>query len=767
MPALNEPEREMTQISTVPTTLRSSHDDRSLRSQGSGGRHSPHHHPYDDTRRKITRRSTADDRDSGSRRSHSDRDPGGHESSSRRRAAPTVPDKQDHQRTMRSDSSDRHRERESDRERTTRNSESTETSKERPRAESVSSSSSGGSLSSFEHLARPGIQYEEFKADQDKLGRSHPPSRSSTKDDSHSQQSDGHSNTTPRPARSQQPPSRDSDPRSSPDIGKPGITQPFPTKPTPQPHQVPNDGPPSTYGKVTAAAPPQTNMNTAVQDRTIPGDLHTRMPINEAEMTNVSTLPLNTQLPEGLEGLGIDPAEQIEALQQIEQAHLSEHLAFQQQQQQILQQVAENREQAGGYGVSFAGALRNLLPSPAVLGAPRDKDWQRAIAEINNLRSELKYVKNEFRQCRHAYHEAHAERIRLKESVGGLQHELSNVYKELEETKNLSEIRGRELVGAQVFLTKADSLSVSDVCDKLMVLNEEIFQAAASLGEVLSKTKRNISEADMKKHYERSCAFVGEPLVKVLLDQAKRDDPEVNMLIVQATLSVFLVGFCVSKLVPWHLTDRNIDGFLGNLYSEIRASEEQAVTGRWRALTRSKIRVPSDNWKAEIADSLKSVLWIAEWGSPNPKDQEVSFLQKLPPIFKAIQDVRVALGEKFTSADLEVNVVRATAKFESAWMEDAYGDGRQAGGKNAKDEMVVGTTGIGLKKIIIDRERGLPAKGQEMFENVVPPKVVLESTLRESLDPPPPTSRKVKKKKVEQDVPLPSAGGGGGNREGK
>ena len=470
-------------------------------------------------------------------------------------------------------------------------------------------------------------------------------------------------------------------------------------------------------------------------------------PINEAKATtlNHSTdLRLENELPKSQGGL--DTA-QIRVPAQNNKARVAQDPV------RRLWQDVENQEQPGGYEASGAADDPVSLPSPTVVGAPQIQNLQQAIAEIKNLRSELKYVKDEYRECKQELSDAY-------KSVGGLQHELSNVHRELDETKNLSEIRGRELLAAQVFLTKADSLSVSDVCDKLMVLNEEIFQAAASLGEVLSKTKRNISEADMKKHYERSCAFVGEPLVKVLLDQAKRDDPEVNMLIVQATLSVFLVGFCVSKLVPWHLTDRNIDGFLGNLYSEIRASgkvvpsfllslglmcfftEEQAVTGRWRALTRSKIRVPSDNWKAEIADSLKSVLWIAEWGSPNPKDQEVSFLQKLPPIFKAIQDVRVALGEKFTSADLEVNVVRATAKFESAWMEDAYGDGRQAGGKNAKDEMVVGTTGIGLKKIVIDRERGVPAKGQEMFENVVPPKVVLESTLRKSLDPPPPSARK-------------------------
>ncbi|KAF8901863.1 hypothetical protein CPB84DRAFT_1746871 [Gymnopilus junonius] len=744
MPATNEPEREMTELSTVPQTIRGSHDARSSRSQGGSGHQSTHHRPHDDSQRQILRKPVTGDRDHGSKRSNDDREAEGNESNSRRRPAPSVPDKQSHQHTKRSDSTDRRRDRERERERSSRDPERTEQPRERPRAESVSSTSSA-SLSSFEYLARPGLQYQEDQDAQEKGGRtSHPSSRSSTKDDSRPPQGPEQSNTTSRQSRSQQPSSKPGDPRSSPDIAKHSSAQPSPTKGTSQPPQVPNDSRPSatmSYAKVTATAPPQTSTTTTSRDR-IPG------PTTEGEdAANFSSLPLNTQLPEGLEGLGIDPAEQIQALQQIEQAHVAEHVAAQQQLQQ-----GEARDQSnilGGYSV-IAGAFRNLS---GALAPPRDREWQRAMNEIHHLRSELKYVKDEYRGCRHAYHEAHAERLRLRESVGGLQHELSNVYKELEETKNLSEIRGRELVGAQVFLTKADSLSVSDVCEKIMVLNEEIFQAAASLGETLTKTKRNMTEADMKKHYERSCGFVGEPMVNLLLDQARRQDPDVNMLIVQAALSVFLVGFCVTKLLPWHLNDKAIDGFLGNLYTEIRASEEQAVTGRWRALTRSKMRITSGTWRAEIVDSLKSVLVIAEWGSPSPKDQEVSFLQKLPPIFKAIEDVRIALGEKFTSADLEVNVVRTTAKFDGKWMEDAYGDGREAGGKKAKEEMVVGTTGIGLKKVVIDRERGFPLKGQEMFENVVSPKVVLESTLRESLDPPPPTRGKGRRKKVEEEVP--------------
>jgi hypothetical protein len=386
-------------------------------------------------------------------------------------------------------------------------------------------------------------------------------------------------------------------------------------------------------------------------------------------------------------------------------------------------------------------------PSP-----PRDRrdDLYRALGVIENLKMDRKREREEFRGLLYAYREAEQDRSRLKDNVRSLQHELDNVRRELGEAKTLSEIRGRELVGAQVFLTKADSLSISEVIDKVNILNEEIFQAAASLGETLMHVKRELPEEEIQRHFEQACRLIGEPMVKFLLDQAQRSDPEVNMLIVQASLSIFLVGFCISKLDSWHPSEKDIDGFLGTLYNEIKASEEQAVCGRWRALTRSKMRPSSDNWKAELIEELRNILIISCWGSPHSKDQEVSFVQKLLPIFKAVEDLRIALGEKFTSADLEVNVARAKFQFDHHWMEDAYGDGRQTGGKRVSKEVVVGTVGIGLKKVM--KERG--PRGEEMFGNVLPTKVVLESTLREALDPPPPT-RKSKK-------PRADPGGNGG-----
>jgi hypothetical protein len=72
-------------------------------------------------------------------------------------------------------------------------------------------------------------------------------------------------------------------------------------------------------------------------------------------------------------------------------------------------------------------------------------------------------------------------------------------------------------------------------------------------------------------------------------------------------------------------------------------------------------------------------------GISEVQDNLNAFELKLPAIFKAVEDLRLALGEKVTSIDLEVNVVRPGALFDHRWMEDGYGDARQGNMKKSAE----------------------------------------------------------------------------------
>ena len=129
----------------------------------------------------------------------------------------------------------------------------------------------------------------------------------------------------------------------------------------------------------------------------------------------------------------------------------------------------------------------------------------------------------------------------------------------------------------------------------------------------------------------------------------------------------------------------------------------------------------------EIYKKLQSVLIMSSWGARSLKDED-SYIDRLPSIFKAINELRTAIGEKFTSADLDVFLFECDKIYDPTFMEDAYGDGKQSSGKRAP-EPIVGTTGIGLGKILGERS----AKGFLQVQSLIPAKILLTSTMNEAL----------------------------------
>ncbi|KAF8161573.1 hypothetical protein B0H34DRAFT_747493 [Crassisporium funariophilum] len=425
---------------------------------------------------------------------------------------------------------------------------------------------------------------------------------------------------------------------------------------------------------------------------------------------------------------------------------------FDNDEQEGTEENAKELPAASGYLGGLVRAFNYTTgPPPPVKDKAQlyKEELQRTQNELRTLagnleayKCELRRSKWELRQATNQISELIHEKQRYKDHNSSLSHELMNVNRNLQDAKNLSDVRGKELLGSQVFLTKADSLSVSEVIDKVVALNEEIFQAAATLGESMVHHRYETSQEDMALAYESARTTIGEPILDILVSQSQKPEPECNPLLVQVVLQVYIVNFCASKAASWYPSEDRAAGFLNMLYCDIRASEEQAVSGRWRAITRAHTRISSasEKWHTELTRTLSNVLKVSAWAAS--KDQRTSFEQRLPPIFKAVDDLRTALGEKFTSADLETSIIEPKTTFNTVYMEDAYGDGRQTGGKRAPPESVVGTTGIGLKKVM--NKRG--ANGEIQYENVFSAKVALESTLKEALEPVSPNRLRRKKR---------------------
>ncbi|KAF8805146.1 hypothetical protein BYT27DRAFT_7339743 [Phlegmacium glaucopus] len=421
------------------------------------------------------------------------------------------------------------------------------------------------------------------------------------------------------------------------------------------------------------------------------------------------------------------------------------------------QEMVEHRQpnQGGNYGQRVMETIKSFMPTAvASPQPPKDKyqilkedfrqlkyDLKRTNIQLEGCKQDLRRTRMELRNASHYANELHRKKQRWKDHMNGLQNELNNIHQQLDDAKNLCKVRGKELHGAQVFLTKADALSISEVGEKVTALNEEIFQAAATLGEALIHQRHELPPEDLDAAAAESQHIVGNTISNILISQAQRPEPVMNPLLVQVVLQIFMVNFCVSKIQSWYPSDVNIEAFLDAIYSEIRSSEEQAVSGRWRALTRAHTRPTTDTWTTELSEKLMSILRIASWMPGSPDDQE-SFTHRLPPIFKAVNELRIAIGEKFTSADLDVCTFHCGTRYAPSYMEDAYGDSRQQQSDDKRPpEIVAGTTSIGLKKLMA--ERG--ANDALQFQNVISAKIVLESTLKEALEPVP--TRRLRKTK--------------------
>lgn len=114
--------------------------------------------------------------------------------------------------------------------------------------------------------------------------------------------------------------------------------------------------------------------------------------------------------------------------------------------------------------------------------------------------------------------------------------------------------RGKNDTGAQGFLTviKVDRLSVMDVVQRVNALNEEIFQMAAYLGEVLvyedlepNAGRQEHRQKAIKATYDSAVGMLGETLANELARQSLQEPKEEsNPLLVQIVMQSALTNWC-------------------------------------------------------------------------------------------------------------------------------------------------------------------------------------------------------------------------------
>ena len=207
-----------------------------------------------------------------------------------------------------------------------------------------------------------------------------------------------------------------------------------------------------------------------------------------------------------------------------------------------------------------------------------------ALATIDNLNHEVSKGSEELRQVRATLDrevsrskadlrqairyigQLQHENQRSKDYIDGLQNELNNVRQQLEDAKTLSVVRGKELFGAQV-----DTLSISEVSEKVTALNDENFLAAATLGKAFIHKSH---ETNLDAAAAESQEMVGEKLTNILIAQSQKLEAEVNPLLVQTVLEIIMVKFCVSKIQSSYPGDSRFS------YSEISSTGKHCIDSK-------------------------------------------------------------------------------------------------------------------------------------------------------------------------------------------
>lgn len=114
--------------------------------------------------------------------------------------------------------------------------------------------------------------------------------------------------------------------------------------------------------------------------------------------------------------------------------------------------------------------------------------------------------------------------------------------------------------------------------EKVAALNEEIFQTAAALGEALiHKRHKEVSQRELDAAAAVSREMVGEKMTNILITRSQNPEPEVNLLLVQVVLQIFMVKFCISKIQSWYPSDSAIGETLSVIYSKIRSNGKHRI----------------------------------------------------------------------------------------------------------------------------------------------------------------------------------------------
>ncbi|KIL64012.1 hypothetical protein M378DRAFT_163723 [Amanita muscaria Koide BX008] len=271
---------------------------------------------------------------------------------------------------------------------------------------------------------------------------------------------------------------------------------------------------------------------------------------------------------------------------------------------------------------------------------------------------------------------------------------------------------------------KADTISVAEVAELVMILNAQIEQASSLIMDSLFDQEMSSTGKELDIVWDELNDYIGPWLCNDLKRRSKELVVEPDPLIMQITLQTGLVNACSRIINDWN-PPFWIDGLVfSRTYSSIEKANGQATADAWKALSRTHMTVlQSERQEANKRYLIEVLLRLitAVGGSLESGGILLSqYKEKVEDIVQKAVGLHKTVSEDITSMELATYTSPSDTPFDASKMEDT--EGKESESRSSR---VVCTVEMGLRC----RKRDESERSREEWGVTMKSKVVLAATL--------------------------------------
>lgn len=321
------------------------------------------------------------------------------------------------------------------------------------------------------------------------------------------------------------------------------------------------------------------------------------------------------------------------------------------------------------------------------------------------------------------------------EEVKTLRGEIERLKGELERTKSEANKGEADVGRVDPYSVTQDGASEAEVISLLEALNTEIMEVAQAVVRAFANSSRPVPQPpseelseELKEAVIGATEILGLGTVELLQAPQHRglsgDEDTVRMAL-KASMAAY-VHWIISS---WYFENPEDEHLLSEIYARVRETEDQTVSGRWRALTRvhlQRMLAEEPDLTIYMVDAFVNIILTAGWHNNAAALQEYlieTFGHMIGSVLEKAKKLNKVIGEEIVKCDLEALYIAPDVLFNEMTMEATGHEGDQVEGLS--ERRVLCTTKLGLVKA--EKRSGKVGEWEEAV--LLKPSVVLQSSM--------------------------------------